>query len=198
MPKIIDYYMTPSSPWAYLGHERFSTIAAANGAHVSLKPVDYARIFAAGGGLPRGKRAATRIAYRTVELKRWQAFLSIPLNPAPRFPVSGDRACLLIIAADQRDLGAMALAFALARACWVEERDIADADTLVQIANEHGRKGDALFEASQTPETRALYDGYTQEAISAGVFGSPFYVYQSELFWGQDRLDFLDRALSHP
>jgi 2-hydroxychromene-2-carboxylate isomerase len=199
MQKTIDYYMTPASPWAYLGHERFTALAAIHGGHVNLKPVDYGRIFAATGGLPLAKRAPARVAYRTTELKRWQAFLGIPLNPAPRyFPVSGDPSALLVIAADQRDLGAMALAFALGRACWAQERDIADPETLIRIANELGRKGSELLAASQLPETRALYDAYTQEAIELGVFGAPFYVYRGETFRGQDRLDFLDRALAMP
>jgi len=199
MRKTIDYYMTPTSPWAYFGHERFAALAALHGAHVNLKPVDYARIFPATGGLPLAKRAPARVAYRTVELNRWQAFLGIPLNAAPRyFPVSGDPSALLVIAADQRDLGAMALAFALSRACWAEERDLADPETLIQLANEQGRKGAELLAASLLPETKALYDAYTQEAIELGVFGAPFYVYRGENFWGQDRLDFLDRALARP
>jgi 2-hydroxychromene-2-carboxylate isomerase len=199
MPKTIDYYMTPTSPWAYFGHERFAALAALHGAHINLKPVDYGRIFPTTGGLPLAKRAPARVAYRTVELNRWQAFLGIPLNPAPRyFPVSGDPSGLLVIAADQRDLGAMHLAAALFRACWVQERDIADPDTLVQIANEEGRKGAELLAASQLPETKALYDQYTQEAIEIGVFGAPVYAYRGELFWGQDRLEFLDRALAKP
>jgi 2-hydroxychromene-2-carboxylate isomerase len=90
----------------------------------------------------------------------------------------------------------MHLAAALFRGCWVQERDIADPDTLVQIANEEGRKGAELLAASLLPETKALYDQYTQEAIEIGVFGAPIYVYRGELFWGQDRLEFLDRALA--
>jgi 2-hydroxychromene-2-carboxylate isomerase len=199
MPKTIDYYMTPTSPWAYFGHERFAALAAVHGAHVNLKPVDYGRIFPATGGLPLAKRAPARVAYRTIELKRWQEYLGIPLNAAPRyFPVAGDPSALMVIAADQRDLGAMALSFAIARACWVQERDIADPDTLVQIANEQGRKGAELLAASQLSETKALYDRYTEEAIASGVFGAPVYIYRDEPFWGQDRLEFLDRALAKP
>jgi 2-hydroxychromene-2-carboxylate isomerase len=199
MPKTIDYYMTPASPWAYLGHERLTALAAIHGAHVTIKPVDYGRIFPATGGLPLAQRAPARVAYRALELARWKEFLALPLNPAPRhFPVSGDPAALLVIAADQRDLGAMALAGSLGRACWVQERDVADPATLIQIANEQGRKGSELFAASQLPETEALYDRYTQEALEIGVFGAPTYVYRGEVFWGQDRLDFLDRALARP
>jgi 2-hydroxychromene-2-carboxylate isomerase len=197
MPKTIDYYMTPTSPWAYFGHERLAALAAVHGAHINLKPVDYGRIFPATGGLPLAKRAPARVAYRTVELNRWQAFLGMPINTMPRyFPVSGDPSALLLIAADQRDLGAMHLASALFRGCWVQERDIADSETLVQIANEEGRKGAELLAAAQLPETKALYDQYTEEAIEIGVFGAPVYIYRGELFWGQDRLEFLDRALA--
>jgi len=195
--KTIDYYFTPMSPWAYLGHERFVAIAKRHNAHIEVKPVDYGRVFPVSGGLPLAQRPKQRQAYRLMELKRWREFLGVPLNLAPKHaPVPPELAARLIIAADMKELNAMALSLAIHRAAWVEDRNISDAETLKAICAENGRKPDFLWEAEQNEETKRRYDAYTQEAIDRQVFGAPTYVYKDELFWGQDRLDFLDRALA--
>jgi 2-hydroxychromene-2-carboxylate isomerase len=197
VPKTVDYYFTPSSPWTYLGHQRFVDVAKRQGAHVAVKPIDLGRIFPVSGGLPLAKRAPQRQAYRLTELKRWRAFLGMPLNLQPKFfPVASDPAALLIIAADRKELNALALAGAIMRAVWAEERDIADSETLKAIAREQGRDADALAAAAADPAARAVYDAYTAEALERGVFGAPTYAYADELYWGQDRLDFLERALA--
>ena len=197
MTKTVDYFFTPGSPWTHLGHERFVAIARKAGAHVNVKPVDYGRIFPVSGGLPLAQRPKQRQAYRMMELKRWRDFLAIPINPVPKyFPVPVEAAARLIIAADKKDLNALALTGFIGKAIWEEERDISDADTLKAIAAEHGRNAKLLWDAAQGEETRATYDAYTQEAIDRQVFGAPTYVYRDELFWGQDRLEFLERALA--
>jgi len=197
VPKTVDYYFTPSSPWTYLGHQRLVDIARRHGAHVNVKPVDLGRIFPVSGGLPLVKRAPQRQAYRLTELKRWRSFLGIPLTLQPKFfPVAADAAALLIIAADRKELNALALTGAVMRAVWAEERNIADGETLKAIAREQGRDAEALAAAAADPATQATYDAYTQEALERGVFGAPTYAHGDELFWGQDRLEFLDRALA--
>ena len=195
--KTIDYYFTPISPWAYLGHERFVAIAKRHNAHIEVKPVDYGRVFPVSGGLPLAQRPKQRQAYRLTELKRSREFLGVPLNLAPKhFPAPAELAARLIIAADMKELNAMALSLAIHRAAWVEDRNISDPETLKAICAENGRKPDFLWEAEQNEETKRRYDAYTQEAIDRQIFGAPTYVYKDELFWGQDRLDFLDRALA--
>lgn len=195
--KTIDYYFTPTSPWAYLGHERFVAIAKRHNAHIEVKPVDFGRVFPVSGGLPLAQRPKQRQAYRLMELKRWREFLGVPLNLTPKHaPVPPELAARLIIAADMKELNAMALSLAIHRAAWVEDRNISDPETLKAICAENGRKPEFLWEAEQNEETKRRYDAYTQEAIDRQVFGAPTYVYKDELFWGQDRLDFLDRALA--
>ena len=199
MSKLIDYYLTPQSPYVYMGHARFSDIAARPGAQVNLKPCDLGKGFSVSGGLPLAQRPPQRQAYRLVELKRWSAFLNLPLNLEPTFfPVSGDAASKLIIAAQlaHGTARAMALTGAIGAAVWAQQRNIADAATLAQIADEAGLDGAGLLKASEAQSVQAAYAQNTQEAISAGVFGAPWYVYDGEPFWGQDRLDFLDRALA--
>ena len=197
MPKTIDYYFSPMSPWTYLGHARFAQMLARSGAQVNVKPVDYGRIFPVSGGLPVKQRAPQRQAYRLIELRRWREHLGVPLNLEPKyFPYAADGASFMIIAADRRHGAqvAMRLAYGIMQACWVHERNCADADTLDQIAAGVGVDGAALRAAES--EAKAAFGAYTQEAIDRQVFGAPSYVLDGELFWGQDRLDFLERALA--
>ncbi|MDQ2916096.1 MAG: 2-hydroxychromene-2-carboxylate isomerase [Pseudomonadota bacterium] len=198
MDRLVDYYFTPLSPYTYLGHQRFVDIARRHDATIAVKPVDLGRVFPVSGGLALSKRAPQRQAYRLIELKRWSSWLHLPLNLHPaHFPVSGDLASKWILAAlEQGADAALEFAGALGRAVWAEERNIADRETLAVIAAAQGRDVTALDERAHAPDIATRYDVLTQEAIDCGVFGSPTYVYGGEMFWGQDRLDFLDRALA--
>lgn len=195
--KNIVYYMAPQSPWTWLGHDRLIAMARKHGATIDLRPADLNRVFPLSGGLPLAKRAPQRQAYRLVELPRWSRFVGVPLNLHPKyFPVAGDDASKLIIAATET-AGAEAglrTAGALLRAVWVEDRNIADPATLAEIAGECGLDAAALAAASD--KAAEIYDRNTQAAIEDQVFGAPWYVVKGEPFWGQDRLDFVDRALA--
>jgi 2-hydroxychromene-2-carboxylate isomerase len=198
MPKIVDYYFTPVSPFAYLGHGRFVAIANRQHASVNVKPVDLGKVFGVSGGLPLKERAPQRQAYRLVELERWARYLGLPINKQPAFfPVSGDLASKWILAASNRGAAdALKLTGAILTAVWAEERNIADGGTLAAIALEQGLDADGLEAVAAAPDTTARYAALTQEAIERQVFGAPTFVYRDELFWGQDRLDFLDRELA--
>jgi 2-hydroxychromene-2-carboxylate isomerase len=197
MTKHVDYYFTPVSPWAFLGHTRFVQLLRDAGASVAVRPVDFGAIFPASGGLPLAKRAPQRQAYRLVELKRFASALQVPLNPQPAFfPVPADPAALLIVAAGQREGedAALQLAGRFGSAVWVEQRNIGDEATRLAIVAEAGLPDD-LHALAAAPATAGRYASYTQQALAAGVFGAPSYVVDGELFWGQDRLDFLGRRL---
>jgi 2-hydroxychromene-2-carboxylate isomerase len=199
MPKQCDYYFAPQSPFAYLGHARFVSLVRKHGVQVDIKPCDLPKVFNASGGVPVAKRPPQRQAYRLTELKRWSEFLQVPLNLQPKFfPVSGDAAARLILAtriAHGVD-AALDLTGAVMRAVWAEERNIADAETLAAIASAHGHDGAALLKSSDTDAIQAEYDRCKEQAIAANVFGSPWYVVDGEGYWGQDRLDFVERAFA--
>ena len=197
MSKTVDYYLAPQSPWTYLGHQRFVNIAKATGATVRVMPMDLGKVFPISGGLPLGKRAPQRQAYRLVELARFSQLLNLPLNLHPKFfPVAGDPAARLIIAVDMHHGtdAALSITGAVLSAVWHEERDIADATTLEALLNEQ-QLDEACLALSNTAEVQTRYDSYTQSAIETQVFGAPSYVIDGELFWGQDRLDFVERCL---
>lgn len=198
MPLTIDYFFAPNSPWTYLGHQRFGEIAKAAGATVNVLPVDLGgKVFPVSGGLPLAKRAPQRQAYRLVELKRFSEYLKQPMNLQPAFfPVNPDDAAKLIIAVDLADgtEAAMRLTGRILRGVWVDQKNIADARDLAAMLEAEGLPAKRLDESmSQTVHER--YEADTKRAIEAGVFGAPSYVIDGEIFWGQDRLDFVQRRL---
>jgi len=198
MGKTITYFLTPVSPWAYLGHQRLIALAKARDAQVDIKPIDLGKVFSVSGGLPLSKRAPQRQAHRLTELARWAAHLNLPLIAQPKsFPVPPEQASKLIIAA-RTTLGAehaLELAGALMHALWAEDKNIADDATLVQIADLCGFDGRMLLKSAETAGVQEQLDKNTDEAIAANVFGSPWYIVDGEGYWGQDRLDFVERAL---
>lgn len=191
--KTIEYFLAPQSPYCYLGHARLAAIAKKHHANVQLKPTDLGKVFPQSGGLPLGQRPVQRQAYRFHELRRWSTHLGLPMNLKPKFfPVSGDLAARMILAAPTEQ-GAFDFAGAVMKAVWADELNIADEGTLVSLANQCGLDGQKML--LESPASQAQYDLYTTEAIEAQVFGAPWFVLNGEPFWGQDRLDFLDRAL---
>ena len=201
MTRTVDYYFSPQSPWTYLGHPRFASMAKAANARVRVLPIDLGgKVFPVSGGLPLNQRAPQRQAYRLVELKRFSEQLGLPLNLKPKFfPVAGDDASRLIIAVDQADGSdaAMALGAAVFRSVWVDELNIADADVSASLLAALGLPARRLDE-SRSSAVQQRYQANTQQAIDAGVFGAPSYVIDGEIFWGQDRLDFVERRLGRP
>ena len=198
MSDVIDYYVSPSSPYVYLGHDAFCALVRERRVPVAVKPIDLARVFPVSGGVPLKQRAPQRQAYRLVELKRWSAHRHVPLNLHPKhFPLTSDLPACWVLAAEERDTSdALRLLGGIGRALWSQERDVSDAATLRAIASELGLDADRLSERAAAPDTRVHYDTLTQEAIDRGVFGVPTYVVRGEMFWGQDRLDFVARALA--
>jgi 2-hydroxychromene-2-carboxylate isomerase len=195
--KSIDYYDSMSSPWTYLGHLRFMDLCRRFGLTINHKPMDLLKVWSVSGGLPLRERAKQRQTYRHQELRRWREFLDIPCNVEPAFhPVADRRACYLAIAAMRQGLDWSRLSYALLRAVWVEERNIADHETLAGIATENGMDGKALLAATEDEAVKAEYQANTDEAMAIGVFGAPAYVFEGELFWGQDRLQMLEWRLT--
>lgn len=185
-----------SSPWAYLGSNRALDIARQAGVAVVLRPI---RIIEPNGGIPLRTRPQARQDYHRTELRRWSEFLSIPLNLTPRYyPCrSIEPAAQAVIAAQRAGLDAPALSFAIQRALWAEDRDIADLDTLRDLARQTlGRGAEALLRDPPDSDVVSEWQENLAEAERRGIFGTPTYVLDDELFWGQDRLDFVARALA--
>ncbi|MBE9605101.1 2-hydroxychromene-2-carboxylate isomerase [Acetobacteraceae bacterium H6797] len=194
-PLTLEVFYGISSPWAYLGARRAQSIAQKHGAQFILRPI---RVIEANGGIPLRTRHQARQDYHALELERWRDFLGKPLNLKPKFyPCRTiEIAAKAVIAVKQAGLDAAPFSFAVQRALWAEDRDIADIQTLRDIALATiGDAGPPLVQAEASPEVEAEWKGNLAEAEKLGIFGTPTYVVKGELFWGQDRLDFVDRAL---
>ena len=194
----ITYYLSLNSPWTYMGSAPFAEIVRRYGATVDVKPAKFGPIFEQTGGLPLPKRSPQRQAYRLMELKRWREVRGIPLTVEPRYFPSDDLAATrLVIAAKLQGKDAHRLSLEFGRAIWEREESLADAAVMSAAAQRAGLDAAAL-RAGGPPDAELdqLYEQYTQDALKAGVFGAPSYVLPSgEIFWGQDRLELLERAL---
>jgi 2-hydroxychromene-2-carboxylate isomerase len=195
-PKI-EYYFSFISLWSYVGSRVFYDLINKHDAQIVFKPVDLLAVFAAGGGKPVKERALPRQAYRLVEMQRWRGIRDIDLVLHPKYypadPSLGHR-MLLAALRDGQDVSAFV--HACLRAVWADELDIADRATLRRLAVDNGLDGDRLLAQAEDADLHQQEAALTQEAIARQVFGAPFYVYRNEPFWGQDRLDLLDMAIS--
>jgi len=192
---VLHIFYGISSPWAYLGAQRAYAIAERTGAALRLRPI---RVIQANGGIPLRSRPDARQQYHAVELTRWRTRLGIALQLQPRYyPCrSIEPAAQAVIAAQTAGLDARDFSFAIQRALWAEDRDIADTATLRAIAAATlGAAADALDFDRPAVATVAEWEDNLREAEHLGIFGTPTYVVGTELFWGQDRLDFVEEAL---
>jgi len=194
--KTIDYYLSLISPWSYLGHQRLISMAKEHDVGINIFPIDFSLVFPSTGGIPLPKRSPQRKAYRMQELIRWRDHLNIPLNLEPAFfPTNDKLAASMIVKLRESDAdAAVNLAFAYLRACWNEEKDISDRDTLLQLATDNQLDGESLL--VDIDESLALIASDSEDAVQKGIFGAPSYALGEQIFWGQDRLEFLDRALA--
>ena len=196
MAKTVDFYFALPSPWTYLAGPRFRELVQRNNLDVKWKPFDVSRVFGLTGTKPVKERPPQIQANRLTDLARWRSFLDMELHLEPKFfPVNPSPAARMVISALQNGANVMDLANAYMTAVWVEERDIADPNTIIAIANEQGLDGAALFDQIENAAVLEELEENTQEAIARNVFGTPTWIYENELFWGQDRLDFLSRAI---
>lgn len=193
---VLQAFYGISSPWAYFGAERMAQIARDAGATLILRPI---RIIEANGGIPLRTRPDYRQKYHEVELDRWRKHLGIPLNLKPKhYPCRTiELAAQAVIAVQKAGFDAAPFSFAIQRALWAEDRDIADLDTLRELARATvGEDGAALVCDPQPADIAGDWLANLMEAERRGIFGTPTYVVENELFWGQDRLDFVARALA--
>jgi 2-hydroxychromene-2-carboxylate isomerase len=191
----IDYFMATVSPYTYLAGLRLEAIAARHGATIAYKPLDILVLFDRTGGIRPGQRHESRKAYRLQELRRQAAKHGMAMNLAPAFwPVNPAPSSYALIAAAATGAEVGPLAHAFCRACWAEERDIADPETVAAILTENGfdpgLADRGMLAAAET------YARNLDEAVDRGAFGAPFYIVGQERFWGQDRLEDLDLHLA--
>lgn len=196
MSKTIDYYFWLNSDWAYLGADRLDAIGQRHSIRINYLPVDLPDVYRRTGGVLLSERSPERQAYRIAELQRWCRELRIPVNPSPTYMCpNADLASRLVIAALALQLPVTPLYKRILQAEWCDELDISDPSVLRRLVAALDYDVDVLFTRQAEPDVELTYRQNTDAAVAAGVFGSPTYVYDGEVFWGQDRLDFLEKAI---
>lgn len=191
----IAYYLSPISPWTHMAGARPASMAAKAGVSLRYKPVDPGALFARTGGKVLAERHESRQAYRLQELARWSARLGMPIKLRPaHFPTNPAPASYAIIAAQEAGGGDMAaLVTGLTRACWEEDRNIAEDDVIRACLEAAGFDPGLAF--TGLLQGAEIYARNLEQAVAEGVFGVPSFKLGDALFWGQDRLDFLAEAL---
>ena len=196
MPRQVDYYFSFQSPWAYIGHKPFTELASRHGLKVRHKPVLLVDLFSETGGLPLAKRHPVRQRYRMVELQRWRdrRGLKFHLQPA-NWPFNARLADGMVIAAVEAGHDPDAFMRRAYAGVWEDQLNLADPATLIKMADASGLPGQQLVERSGADEIGVAYEQNRRDALAADVFGSPGYVLDGEVFWGQDRIELLADAL---
>ncbi len=193
----IDYFFTLVSPFVYLGHRAFLDTARDHGAKVRFRPVALMGVWEHSGAVPLPQRPQSRQDYRLIELQRWREKRGVKLNLHPKhFPTNPTLADRSVIALVEHGADPGDYAGVVQKACWAEEKDIADADLLAGLLDQAGHDASAILAAAESDAVAAIHKANTDAAVAAGVVGSPGYVLNGEPFWGQDRIELLADAVA--
>lgn len=198
--KTIEYFYSAHSAYAYIGSSLFMEIAKAGGRRIDHRPMDLRAVVAATGPGPHNSRTPERRAYFSGrEIERWAEARGVDILP---WPTHHDHEIAtsngMLIARLLQGLDVDALAHRFLEAHWRDDADLADADTLTALARDVGVDAAPLLDAVRSPDVRAVYAANTKEAINRSVFGSPTYFVDGDMFYGQDHLDLVARALEKP
>lgn len=198
MSRPISYYFSFVSPWAYLGHAEFGRIAERHDLKIDYRPVNLMELFPETGGLPLPKRHPSRQKYRLIEMQRWRDARDLPLVLKPKYwPFDfklADRCALVAGRLGPQENAHTFIAFGF-RAVWVDQQDLSDEALIARLLADAGFDAPSVIAQARSPEIEAAYAENYQRALADGVYGSPSYVLDGELFWGQDRLELLEAAI---
>ena len=198
MTNKIDYYFATPSPWAYLATPRIIELKNKYGLEINWKPADLMEIFAVHGVANVKDRPKPVQLNRLTELERWSKFLKMPLTVQPKyFPVDPTLSHRVIILAQKNNIDVNNLIFAFQKAVWADEKDISDEDIIIEICKNNNFDSNSIIEDANSEDIISEYKNNTEEALSRNVWGSPTFIYNNELFWGQDRIHFLERAIQN-
>ncbi len=200
MPEI-EYFYSAHSAYAYLGSARFMAIAKAAGRTITHRPNDLRRVVPASGSTPFSERSKGHYAYFfRREIDRWAEERNAPVMVGR--PAHHDKDMTLcngmLIAGLVQDKNIDQLAHVMLESHWRDDSDLADRGTLVALARQVEMDPEPLLDAALSEEVQAIYEANTVEAIERSVFGSPAYFVDGDMFYGQDRLEMVERALRQP
>lgn len=200
MPQI-EYFYSTHSAFAYLGSTRLMEIARASGRQIVHKPFHFGNVLRAAKGEGfSGFSEAHRAYFFGREIERWSEFRGAPAIGYRPTHHDNDLSLSsgMIIAAVEAGLSPDKLAHAILEAHWRDDADHADPATLERLASAAGYDAPMLLAHAREPAVQARFQANTEEAIARSVFGSPTYFVDGDMFYGQDRLELVERALAKP
>jgi 2-hydroxychromene-2-carboxylate isomerase len=191
LTRIVDYFFSIGSPWSYIGFDSFVELAA-NG-NVEIRPY-LTTVVEENGGIFSRNRPEIRRGYWTRDLKRWAAVRgkNLILENRPELSDPGP-ASLIIIAAYLDGKDWIGLTRALQHAFWSQAKDIGQPHVRAAIADAAGFDGSGLLQRQADEDVRAKWAADREHAVKSAVFGFPTFLYDGEIYWGQDNLPFLER-----
>ena len=194
----VEYYYSVASPYAYLGVKKFQEIVKKYSLEVIEKPIDLVgTVFAETGGTPVPKRHPSRQKYRLIEIERFGKKLNININKQPKFfpPADPHKAALFTIASIKAGLS-IDFGKEVLTKLWSEEKDISQDSVLEEVCSKFKLNFNEIKTLANSEEVKGIYLSNSNDAIAKGVFGAPSFIMNNELFWGQDRLDFLEDKIT--
>ena len=197
----IEYVYSAYSAFAYLGSKRLTEICDEFGARLVHRPVLLSPVVEAQGSLPFAARTQAHVDYFFGrEIERWAELRAVPILSYRPTHHDADYAVAtgLILALGQEGPAVNEMAHRLLEAHWRDDADLSDVDTLARIASDAGHDAKALLRIAQSEDIRAEIRANIDWAVTLNVFGSPTYIVDGDPFYGQDRLDLVERALTRP
>ena len=195
---MLDYYFATPSPWAYLATPRIIELEKKYNLEINWKPADLMEIFSIHGVANVKDRPQPVQLNRLTELGRWSKFLNMPLTIQPKyFPVDPTLSHKVIILAQKNNIDVKNLIFSFQKAVWTDEKDISNENVILEICKTNKFESSSIITDANSEEIQNEYKNNTKDALSQNVWGSPTFVYNNELFWGQDRIEFLERAIQN-
>lgn len=199
--KTIEYFYSAHSAYAYIGSKRLMEVCAEQGARLDHRPIALSPVVEAAGGLSFAGRTKAHVEYFFGrEIERWAELRDVPIiDHRPTYHDNSlDLSNGMLIAAVKQGADIDALAHAVLEAHWRDDVDLDDAETLAKVAASTGIDATPLLDAALTDDIQAVHRANTQEAISRSIFGSPTYFVDGDMFYGQDHLEQVERALNIP
>lgn len=189
--KSLDFFYDFSSPYSYLAATQMQALGERTGAAVRWRPMVLGAVFKANGAAPP-IMAPNKARWQRDDLERWARHYGVPMRLSSHFPVNAIKAMRLALVDETR---VAAVSLAAFRAMWVDDRDLGDDAVVRALAVECGLDGEAAMAAIEEPRVKDQLRANTAEAIGCGAFGAPAFLVGGELFWGNDRLHFVEAAV---
>ena len=193
---VIEFFFDVGSPYSYLAATQIDALGERVGAEVRWRPFLLGGVFKeTGNTLPASVNAKQR--YMVGDLLRWAKHYEQPFNFPSRFPLNTIKAQRALVAVARSEPGKVGpFALALFRAYWVDDADVSQPEVVAEVASSCGLDGAAIAAATDDPEVKDLLRSWTGEAVERGAFGAPSIFVGDELYWGNDRLELLERNLT--